>query len=176
MLYPHIATRRIRFRPATADDAPTTYDILFRNGRGALPMLDDYVAGFGEGLSACFMIHDVESGELLGFSTLSDLKPAGHLRAEVNLRLGVREDVRSEANALTVNFAFAMWRTRKVYFEVADPALARIGFGSHRKAMRSEAVLPDYVFLHGKVQDVHVISYSRDDWDVHGLDFLRQVM
>ncbi|MBB6421369.1 GNAT family N-acetyltransferase [Streptomyces sp. AK010] len=176
VLYPHTTTKRIKLRPAGAADAPAAYDILFRNGHGPLPLLDRYAADFCNGLSACFMIHDAETDELLGFSTLSDLKPAGHLRTEVHLRLGTREDLRSEANALTVNFAFSMWRTRKVYFEVTDPTLARIGFGRHKKAMRPEAVLPDHVFLHGKLQDVHVISYGRDDWDAHGLDFIQQVV
>ncbi|MET9294026.1 hypothetical protein [Streptomyces sp. NPDC003077] len=176
MLYPHIESRRIRLKPAGRDDAPAAYDILFRSGIGPLPMLDAYVEKFGAGLWACFMVHGTESDDLLGFSTLSELKPAGHLRAEVHLRPGTPEDVRSEVNALSVNFAFSMWRTRKVYFEVVDPTLARIGFGHHTKAMRAEAVLPEYVFRYGKPQDVHVISYSRENWEAHGLDFVRHIV
>lgn len=175
MLYPHIASKRIRLKPAGRDDAPVAYDILFRGGFGPLPMLDSYVEKFGTGLWACFMVHGRE-GDLLGFSTLSELAPAGHLRAEVHLRLGAPEDVRSEVNALNVNFAFSMWRTRKVYFEVVDPTAARIGFGRHTKAMYEEAVLPDYVFRHGRLQDVHVISYSRENWEAHGVDFIRQIV
>ncbi|MFJ7075513.1 GNAT family N-acetyltransferase [Streptomyces sp. NPDC098781] len=176
MLYPHMASKRIQLKPAGRDDAAAAYDILFRSGFGPLPMLDNYVENFGTGLWACFMVHGREDDDLLGFSTLSELKPAGHLRAEVHLRLGVPPDVRSEINALAVNFAFSMWRTRKVYFEVVDPTAARIGFGRHTKAMHQEAVLPDYVFRHGKLQDVHVFSYTRDKWEAHGLDFIQQIV
>ncbi len=40
MLFPHTETERIVLRPATAQDGPTVYEILFRLGRGWASMLD----------------------------------------------------------------------------------------------------------------------------------------
>jgi RimJ/RimL family protein N-acetyltransferase len=178
MLFPHTESRRIALRPATAADAPKVYDILFRLGRGALPMIDDFVGSFGRGMAATFLIHRKDTEELVGFSTLSELAPpAGHVRAEVNLIAGQPEEILTEASALTANFAFAMWRIRKVYFHATEASVASLGFGGeHSVLVRPEAVFPDHTYFHGRLWDVHVFAIYRDHWDTHGVDLLKQIV
>lgn len=177
MLFPHTETRRITLQPATAADAPRIYEILFRLGRGGLPMLDTFTANFGDGVSACFLLHRKGSSDLVGFCTLYGLTPAGHLQAEVNVAVGQPEVYRADASALITNFAFSMWRTRKVYFHATEPNAAAIGFdGAHAKMVRAEAVLPAHTFFHGQVWDVHVFAIYRDDWNAYGTDLLKQLV
>jgi RimJ/RimL family protein N-acetyltransferase len=183
MLFPHTETRRIALRPASAQDAPQAYDILFALGRGGLPMIDTFVDGFGRGMSACFMVHlkdddaETAAGDVVGLTTLSEPTPAGHLRADVNLVAGQPNGVRTDAGALTVNFAFAMWRTRKVYLHTTDASVESTGFiGEHAPMVRAEAVLPDHTYFHGRLWDVHVFAIYREDWDVQGVDLLKQLV
>lgn len=177
MLFPHTETRRITLRPATAADAPRIYELLLRLGHGGLPMLDTYTASFGNGMSACFLLHRKGSSDLGGVCTLSGLTPAGHLQAEVNIAAGEPEEHHADASALITNFAFAMWRTRKVYFHGTDQNVAAIGFeGAHSEMVRAEAVLPAHTFFHGRLWDVHVFAIYRDDWNAYGTDLLKQII
>jgi RimJ/RimL family protein N-acetyltransferase len=178
MLFPHTESRRISMRPATAKDAPKIYDILFRSGRAGLPLLDTFVETFGRGLAACFVVTGRESDRVIGFTTLSELAPpAGHVRVEVNMALGQPAELHAEAVALTTNFAFAMWRLRKVYLHSTDPSLASLGFGPEHAAMiRNEAVFSDHVYQRGRTWDVSVFAIYREQWDTHGVDFLKQIL
>jgi RimJ/RimL family protein N-acetyltransferase len=179
MLFPHTDSQRLTLRPAGTADAATVYDILFRLGRGGLPMIDQFIETFGRGLSASFLIYPrgVPDAEPIGFSTLSDISPAGHLRAEVNVLAAESQELLVEAYALTVNFAFAMWRTRKVYIHMTSADLPGVGFGAdHSALLRQEAVLSDYTFSRGRVWDVHVLAVYRDEWDTLGVDLLKQIV
>ena len=178
MLFPHTESQRISLQPASAKDAPKIYDILFRNGRAGLPLLDVFVESFGRGMAACFVIRDKERGDMIGFTTLSELAPpAGHVRVEVNVAPGVPPEVRADATLLTVNFAFAMWRLRKVYLHSVDASAAALGFGpGHSSLARSEALLSDHTYLHGRLWDVNVFAIARDRWDVDGVDLLKQIL
>jgi RimJ/RimL family protein N-acetyltransferase len=177
VLFPHVESKRIVLRAATAEDGPKAYDILFQLGRGGLRTLDAFLENFGRGVSAHFLIHRRDTGDLVGFSALSDLSPAGHLRADVHLVAGQPEEVVTEANALTANFAFAMWRTRKVYFHTSEASISSLGFAGEYAAMVcAEAVLPDHLYFHGRRWDLHVYAIYRDQWDVHGVDLLKQII
>lgn len=177
MLFPHTETRRVALRQAGAKDATEIYDILFRLGRGELPMIDRYVEAFGQGLSACFLVQRKDTEATVGVVTLADLALAGHVRAEVSLAAGQPAEVRTDAHALAVNFAFAMWRVRKVYLHATEEGAEAFGFdGEHEPLVRREAVLPDYVYFHGRLWDVHVSAVYRDDWDTRGADLLKQII
>lgn len=177
MLFPYTESRRIALRTASDQDAPRVYDILFRLGRGNLPLIDTFVAAFGRGMSAGFLIQQRDTDDVVGFSSLSELTPAGHILAETHLVAGQSDEVRMDANALTANFAFSMWRTRKVYFHATETDVANLGFGGEHAAMvRTEAVLPDHTYFHGRLWDVHVLAIYRDQWDTHGVDLLKQIV
>ncbi|GAA0821067.1 GNAT family N-acetyltransferase [Streptosporangium amethystogenes subsp. fukuiense] len=176
MLFPYTESRQIELRPAGVKDAAKVYDILFRLGHSGLPVIDRFVDTFGQGLSACFLVHRKDTGEVVGFSTLSELAPAGHLKADVHLA-GQPDEIRMDVVALTVNFAFAMWRTRKVYFHATDPGIENLGFAEpHALMVEAEAVLPRHTYFHGQVLDVHVFAIYREAWDVHGVDLLKHIV
>ncbi|WP_155256559.1 GNAT family protein [Salinispora pacifica] len=178
MLFPYTESRRIALRPAGAADGTQAYRVLFRAGRANLPLLDQFCESFGRRLAACFLIHRVDGDDApIGLGTLSDLSPAGHLRAEVVLTPGQPEELLGEASALIVNFAFAMWRTRKVYLHANDADPASVGFGGEHAALaRAEAVLEKHTFGQGRLWDVHVFAVHREQWDTTGVDLLKQLV
>jgi RimJ/RimL family protein N-acetyltransferase len=177
MLFPHTESRHIALRPARGADAATVYEILFRLGTRPLPMIDAFVEVFGRGLSACFLVVRRDTDEVVGFSTLTDLAAAGHVQADIALSAGQPDEIRTEASALTVNFAFAMWRTRKVYIHTTDPEPASFGIGQERASLLTvEARLPDHTFFHGRLWDVHIVAVHREEWDTHGTDLIKQIV
>ncbi|MFF0744454.1 hypothetical protein ACFYVL_29040 [Streptomyces sp. NPDC004111] len=177
MLFPHTKSRRLALRAAGAEDAAQAYEILFRLGAPGLPLIDDYVKTFGERLAACFLLEDAQSGEVVGLSTLSTLTAAGHLRMEVSLASDRAAEFRTDAHALTANFAFSMWRTRKVYVHLHSADTSPVGFrDGHGPLLRPETVLPEHTFFHGELWDVHVHAIHRADWDTLGVDLLKQIV
>ncbi|MGW4377178.1 GNAT family N-acetyltransferase [Streptomyces albidoflavus] len=177
MLFPHTESRRVSLRPAGAEDAAAAYEILFRLGHPGLPLLDTFTSSFGEGLGACFLVHRKDTGAVVGFATLSSLQAAGHLRMEVSLASETAAEFTTEVHALTANFAFAMWRTRKVYVHLNSPDTSGIGFdGAHASLLTPEAVLPDHTYAHGSLRDVHLFAIHRRDWDTLGVDLLKQIV
>jgi RimJ/RimL family protein N-acetyltransferase len=177
MLYPHTESRRISLCPASASDAPAAYELLFRMGHGGLPTIDQFVSGFGRGMAAYFLVRLKETDELVGLATISEPNPAGHVRVEVNVRTDQPSGIVRDATALTTNFAFSMWRIRKVYFHVTRSGVESLAFGEEHTAMvREEAVLRDHVFFHGCTWDVTVLAIHREDWNVLGVDLLKQLV
>ncbi|MFF8916084.1 GNAT family N-acetyltransferase [Streptomyces sp. NPDC015032] len=176
MLYPHTESRQVVLRPAGMSDAPDAYEILFRTGYRGLPTIDEYVASFGRGASAVFLVHREGGGEPAGLATISALNPAGHLTVEVTMAADQPAELLRDATALCTNFAFSMWRTRKVYFHTTRTSAQALAFGDEYSAMiREEAVLRDYVFFHGRTWDVNVLSIRREEWDTHGVGLLKLI-
>ncbi|WP_030615958.1 hypothetical protein [Streptomyces sclerotialus] len=176
MFFPHTETERVVLRPAGAEDAAAAYAVLFRLGVAGLPVLDSFVKTFGEGLSACFLVHRKDTDEVVGLSTVSGTTPAGHVRIEVHLAGDSAAELSGDVHALTANFAFAMWPVRKVYIHRTSPDAGAIGLGAaHAPLVRAEAVLPDHTYFHGRLWDVHIFAVHRDDWDTHGAALLQQI-
>ncbi|MFJ5675169.1 GNAT family N-acetyltransferase [Streptomyces sp. NPDC093097] len=175
MLFPHTETGRVALRPAGPQDATEAYRILFQLGAAGLPVLDTFVKNFGEGLSACFLVHRKDTDEVVGLSTVSTATPAGHVQVEVHLAGPEAAALAGDVHALTVNFAFAMWRVRKVYVHRTSPDTGALGFGAAgTDLVRPEAVLPDHTYFHGRLWDVHIFAVHRDDWNTHGVALLKQ--
>ncbi|MEU9035205.1 hypothetical protein AB0D45_09855 [Streptomyces sp. NPDC048352] len=177
MFFPHTETRRVALRPAGADDAAAAYEVLLRLGTAGLPVLDVFTQTFGQGLAACFLVRDKDTDEVVGLSTVSAVNPAGHLRIEVHLTGDTAGEISGDVHALTANFAFSMWRTRKVYIHRTSPDIRAIGFGDAHEAMvRTEAILPEQTYFHGRLWDVHVLAIHRDDWNTHGVALLEKIV
>ncbi|SFX77524.1 GNAT family N-acetyltransferase [Streptomyces atratus] len=176
MLYPHTESGQVVLRPARESDAADAYEILFQIGYCGLPTIDEYVASFGRGASAVFLVHRKGGEELAGLATISDLNPAGHVKVEVNMAADQPIELLRDANVLCTNFAFSMWRTRKVYFHTTRTSAEALAFGDEYSAMiRAEAVLRNYVFFQGRTWDVNVFSVLREEWDEHGVEFLNVI-
>ncbi|MDI6105188.1 hypothetical protein QLQ12_42045 [Actinoplanes sp. NEAU-A12] len=177
MLFPHTESQRITLTSARAADAGQVYEILFQLGRAGLPMVDTFVEAFGQGLAACFLVRRKDTGEVVGFTSLTELSPAGHVQAEVYVAAGHRDELLVDATMLTANFAFSMWRTRKVYFYTTEKASVALGVdGDHLTMVREEAVLPSHAYFHGRRWDVNVLAIYRDQWDSCGVDLLKQLL
>jgi RimJ/RimL family protein N-acetyltransferase len=163
-------------RPATVDDGKKIYEILFRLGRSTLPTVDTFLSTFGQGVAAYFLIERRDTGEVVGFSELVELNPAGHVRAAVHTGASRDEGIAADAVTLTVNFAFANWRIRKVYLRTSEPDPASLGLANHAALVRKEGVFPDYLFFQGALWDMHVYSIARQTWDVHGTELLNEIV
>lgn len=151
--------------------------MLFRLGHRGLSTLDRFSESFSHGISANFLVIDQESEKVVGTSSLSDLSPAGNLDAAVHLAAGTPDEQAREAHLLTVNFAFAMWRTRKVYFHTVENGKQDLGLGDdHSLIASTEAVLRDHWYFHGRLWDVHVQSVRREQWDARGAELVLQVV
>ncbi|WP_218952244.1 GNAT family N-acetyltransferase [Amycolatopsis anabasis] len=177
MLFPHVESKRVLLRPATAEDGPKVYEILFQSGRSTLPTLEVFLQNFSRGVAAQFLVQRRDSDHVVGFSSLSELTPAGHVQAAVHTDAEQSEGISADAAALTVNFAFAMWRIRKVYFQTHEADLTGLGFtGEYASAVRQEAVLPDHLYFQGKLWDMYVHAIYREEWDVQGTELLKGIV
>ncbi|TKK87212.1 GNAT family N-acetyltransferase [Herbidospora galbida] len=176
MLFPHAQSERVNLKPAGTDDGRTAYDVLFSLGRTALPTVDTYLERFGKGVAAAFLVELRDTGETVGLCELSEPSPAGHVQAAVHIRRGQDRSVAADAALLTVNFAFAMWRIRKVYFQTHEADLESLGFhGERAKLVRREAVLADHLYFQGRTWDMHVHSIQREMWDAQGAEIVNGI-
>jgi RimJ/RimL family protein N-acetyltransferase len=176
VLFPYTESKRITLRPATVDDGKLIYEVLFRLGRSTLPTVDAFLNGFGKGVGAYFLIYSRDTGEMVGFTEVVDLSPAGHVRVAVHVAAGQDSAVTTDATALTVNFAFANWRIRKVYFRASESDPAALGLPARDGLIRTEGVFPDHLFFQGRLWDMHVYSIAREQWDTHGTDLLEEMV
>ncbi|MFF4616658.1 hypothetical protein [Nonomuraea jabiensis] len=177
MLFPHAESALIQLKPATVADGRAIYDVLFELGRVTLPTVDAYLDVFTRGVAAQFLVVNKGSGEVAGFTELSEATPAGHVQAAVNIRRGQDEKIAADAAVLTINFAFAMWRIRKVYFQTHEEGLASLGFSGERALLvRQEATLADHLYFQGRTWDMHIHSIRREQWDEQGVPLVKEIV
>ncbi|CCH33146.1 GNAT family protein [Actinosynnema sp. NPDC047251] len=177
MLFPYSESKRITLTPAAPEDGPAVYDVLLRLGRRTLPPLDVFLAGYTHGVDAQFLVRHRDDGELVGVTTLSEQETAGHILASVHVNAEQPVAIAADATALTVNFAFANWRLRKVYLQSHEGDLDALGFGDRpAELVREEAVLPDHLYFQGRRWDMHVYAVYREQWDEHGVEWLNQIV
>lgn len=194
MLFPFTTARSCRLDSAGAADAPQIHALHLEAGEPALPMLDNFWPGYVGGAAACFLVRSNDSGDapgpagahsrdgaavgpLLGAIRIATLKPAGHLDIDRVFAADCPDEVRTAALGLSIQFAFAMWRTTKVYLNsvAADPASLGLGELHHKLVVR-EAVLPEYQFREGRLRDQYFYSVRREAWDATGVDLVRQLV
>lgn len=173
MLMPIIESELIALQPASIDDAGIAYEIQFRLGSRRMPLIDNYIADFGIGKSAYFMIRAKDSDEVIGTCSVTDPTPAGTVRAEVDVVPECTEKMRRDVNVLITNFAFAMWPTRKVYWYVTESDPERLSLD--RDLARQEAVLPKHRYFHGRQWDVYIYAVYRDDWTARGPELIASI-
>ncbi|HEX2047648.1 MAG TPA: GNAT family protein [Acidimicrobiales bacterium] len=165
-VFPSLSTSRVRLRPATRADGEAFYSLLLELGLSTLPTLDQWLDG-GLGMrdaAAQFAVYRRSDDALLGFTTLYQLDPnARHVKAGVYARFEQAPGLAAEASVLTLNYGFAMWDVRKIYFHTTEASLPHYG-GAIAKVARREAVLPNHLFFRGQLWDVHVFAIYREDW------------
>ncbi|MEU3233635.1 GNAT family protein [Nocardiopsis alba] len=179
MLVPHLETRRVVFRTATPDSADDLYDSLLRAGLETLPALDDFRSGFEMAVQEDFTLFAIclrSNGRFVGFGSLRDRDPAGHLKMGISMNtemLSYGEG--AEAMLLLANYGFARWEhIRRVYIESTEASIAR--FGAALSSLRSEVTLRDHTFFRGRLWDMHYYAVTRDEWERGGAPVLERLV
>lgn len=177
MLFPYVESKQIVLRPATAEHGRRLYEILLAVGRTALPTLDVFIETQLQGVAARFLVMRRDSDEVIGFTEVRELDAAGHARVAIHLEPECGVELYGDAVALTVNFAFSMWRLHKVYLHSHVPDPGSVGFGDDRATLaRYQAVLPDHAYFQGRLWDLHVFAVHRSVWDTDGIGWVEEIV
>jgi RimJ/RimL family protein N-acetyltransferase len=172
MLFPYVQTKRTALRPAHSGDGPTVYETLQKAGVTTLPERAAFDREHAGNLAAQFFVE--QRGQVVGLTSLRDLDQTGqHVRAEILTDTGRgRMGVGAEVTLMTLNYAFAMWNVRKVYFWTTDAG----SLTGPPQLVRKEATLPSHAVRDGELSDVHVFAIYREDWQEHGAKLLTRLV
>ncbi|GLX23034.1 hypothetical protein Slala02_63160 [Streptomyces lavendulae subsp. lavendulae] len=166
MLFPHTASRRLVFRPASTGHHSDLLRTMLRTG---IESVSPSARGGERDLSRCdaaFLVTSRSSGDVLGFSTLHGLDAAGHVKSGVYLDpLRARLGVGSEAIYLTINYAFAMFDVAKVVAQTTEATFGSVGLTTD--GSEATAVLRDHLYFRGRHWDLHTFELGRDEWERH---------
>lgn len=176
MLYPHLATKRSVLRPMGPENGPEVYELLLKLGIQSLPARDVFLRTFDRGSAAMFSVRLRGGAEDIGYATLHQLSPAGHVQTGVFLDTDkARFGVGGEVSTLIVNYAFAHWPgLRKVYFLTTEASAE--GFGVGLRMTTIEATLPGHMYFAGRHWDLSYYSIDRATWEATGALFLARLL
>lgn len=125
-------------------------------------------------VSAQFFVRAAGDGETLGYTSLHELRPhSRYVKCALAVDGEADAEVRAEVAALTVNYAFAMWNVRKIYFwtpEPEVPGLAAVGTAPER-----EGTLPEHLLDGGALRAVHIFALYRRQWQDRGVEFVERL-
>lgn len=128
---------------------------------GGLPPMERFDAEFWNGVHEQVAIRKSVDDSLVGYATSYQYNAeAGFcyvavIVGEQGLGIG------TESTALFCQYLFDIYNLRKVYFEVPDFNVARIG-GLLETHGTLEATLPERFFAHGRWCDVNLYTVSRE--------------
>jgi hypothetical protein len=164
LLFPHTASRRIVLRPATATEQAGFFQTLLRTGLESIRPAAPPSKARLRMCNAAFVVARRNTDEVLGFSTLHGLDPAGHIRSGVYLdperaRLGIG----TEAIHLSTNFAFATFNIDKLIAQTTEASFG--AFGLALDDGQKEGVLHDHLYFRGRLWDLHTFRIERRDWE-----------
>ncbi|MEU4835559.1 GNAT family protein [Streptosporangium sp. NPDC023615] len=177
MLIPHLETQRTTLSIADLSDGVILYELLLGLGLHSMPPLKVFLEQLKkQNISALFTIKLRQSGETVGFGTLHEMDPAGHIQIGIFTDTDkARYGLGGEAMMLLVNYAFATWENvRKVYFVTTDASIDRLGWVGD--LIPREATLPKHMFFQGCLWDVHFYAIYRRIWEEKGADVLTRLV
>lgn len=163
MLYPHVKSRRVALRPATAANGSTFYRTLLNAGVESPPPMEEIEQDFAH-LDALFLLERRDNAEIIGYSTLHRLNQAGHI--EVGLYTDTaraKHGVGGEGVVLTINYGFAAFNVSKMIVRTTKASFA--GIGEAFDADGREGVLPDHLYFRGGMWDLHCFAMQRAEWE-----------
>lgn len=163
MLFPHTTSRRITLDPAGAADLTEFRQTLLRTGLESVRVARVPAAALAR-CQAAFQIVRRRNDQVVGFSTLHALDPAGHIRCGIYLepqhaRLGVG----SEAVHLLINYAFASFDIERVVTQTTEASFA--AFGLTTEDGIPEATLREHLYFRGRLWDLHGGVVLRSSWE-----------
>lgn len=177
MLTPYVETQRTSLSIADPSDGIALYELLLGLGLHSMPPLKVFLEQLAQqDISALFAITLRHTGETVGFGTLHEMDPAGHINIGIFTDTDkARFGLGGEAMMLLVNYAFATWdNVRKVYFVTTDASLDRLGWVGD--LIPKEATLPEHMFFRGRLWDVHFYAIYRTMWQQQGADVLARLV
>ncbi|MGW9351956.1 GNAT family N-acetyltransferase [Nocardiopsis flavescens] len=164
VLHPRLETPGTVLRVSRLLSPERMHELLGSEGLPSAEVLSQLVPAAPGRHSAQFTVRDAGDGTVVGVSGLHSMDlNGGHVRAEPHLAAGAGEDHAAAAGALTLNYAFAMFRVRKVYVWTVDPeprALAHVPV-----RVQNEGCLREFVVDGGVLRDVTVLTVDREDWE-----------
>ncbi|PDP87673.1 hypothetical protein CQJ94_11565 [Glycomyces fuscus] len=178
MLTLHLETPRIRFGPISPEKVEELYDLLMELGLESLPSRDAFIESYHSVAKRFVDVFEIQfrsTGEVLGFASIREHDPAGHVKLGIFMRADrLPVGVGAESMMMLVNYAFAHWDyLRKVYVLTTDASLGK--FGSALASTPREASLPQHVYFQGRLWDLHFYSVSRGAWTAKGAPILDRI-
>ena len=133
--------------------------------RGETPSPEAFVRMLWHNVLVQFLITDKE-GAPIGHAFAYDANQRdGHASIAILVDGGHRgQGWTLESMTLFVNYVFAVWNFRKLYFDSIDFNYQSFASGAGRY-FREEGCLRDHTFYDGKYVDKYILALYRDDWD-----------
>ncbi|MEU3170382.1 GNAT family protein [Streptosporangium sp. NPDC006930] len=175
MLFPHTKTRRTLLRHANPPEGVTAHDLLLKAELNDLPSAEVFGALYSKEVSAQFIVERRDTDRVVGYVSFHHLDLSGqHVRASfLTDPAAAGNGLGAEVILMTVNYAFAMWNVRKIYFWTTET-----DFEAFRTAFNSaykEATLPEHLYDRGALRDVHIYAVYREQWEEHGAELLNKL-
>ncbi|MGQ0838804.1 GNAT family N-acetyltransferase [Actinokineospora sp.] len=167
MLFPHTTSRRTVLRPAVKGDHPSFLGTLLRTGIESVRPGAAANPDLARRSNAAFIVTQRGNGDVLGFSTLFGLDPAGHIKSGVYLdpqkaRLGIG----SEVIYLSINYAFASFNIDQVITQTTEASFDTFGLStSDNEGPGGMGILRDHLYFRGRNWDLHTFQIKRQEWE-----------
>jgi len=175
VLFPHTKTRRTLLRHANPPEGVTAHDLLLKAELNDLPSAEVFGALYSKEVSAQFLVERRDTDRVVGYVSFHHLDLSGqHMRASFLTDPAVAGNgLGAEVTLMTINYAFAMWNVRKIYFWTTetDFDVFRTAFNAAHK----EATLPEHLYDRGVLRDVHIYAVYREQWEEHGAELLNKL-
>jgi len=134
--------------------------------RGSTPSPEQWNQATWSGCLAQFIVMTVEENQAIGLVALYDANfQDGFASVAVSKFDGDDPTLRiMSATLLFLDYAFANWRFRKLYFDVPEYNLAQFG-SALRSHLETEARLKEHNFAAGRFWDRYTLSLFRERWE-----------
>jgi RimJ/RimL family protein N-acetyltransferase len=162
---PPLRTRRIDMRLAERSDARFVYELMLQQGNLTMRSFEEFEERFNSKALVGFIASTVRSGEPIGYTNVYDADLAlGHAyvgAAVLPDRIG--SGMGMEALGLTIDYAFSMWRFRKLYAGTTEASIGHFG-SSLGDLLHEEGRLRDHLFFGGELWDLIILALYRSEW------------
>ena len=126
-------------------------------------------------IAAQFFVRGGEERALLGYLSLHEFNPnSGYVKCAVTVDRNAPEEVHTAVVALAVNYAFAMWSIRKLYFWTPESEVR--GLAATGAFPVREGTLPEHLLDEGVLRAVHVFALYRAQWEETGVAFVESLV
>ncbi|WP_285729461.1 hypothetical protein [Nocardiopsis sp. ATB16-24] len=180
MIFPHINAPGIALEATHARTGTEVHAELAAQGVQGIDRHDVFASSAlwpnrpHQEVAAQFLVRAVEDGGVLGYTSLHELSPhSRYVKCALAVDSEATARTRTAAAALTVNYAFAMWNVRKIYFWTPEPEVP--GLAATGAAPEREGTLPEHLLDGGTLRAVHIFALYRRRWQDAGVAFVERI-